>query len=115
MSMVQLSPPVSGSICRLSVHGERISVIHFFICLFARVFLDRHSVLSRGHCWQAKCGDNDFPALSWRLLRSNPSPPVRGELLFKDGITKPAAPVSAPIVIESSLVECASEGVCTPQ
>lgn len=39
------------------------------------------------------------------------NPPVRGGLLFKDGTTKPAAPVSDPVVIESSLEECASEGV----
>lgn len=37
---------------------------------------------------------------------------MRCKLLFKDGITRPAAAVSAPIVIESALVECASEGVC---
>ncbi len=43
------------------------------------------------------------------------SPGVRSALLFKDGITQPAAAVSAPIVIESALAECASEGVCAPQ
>lgn len=40
---------------------------------------------------------------------------MRSTLLFKDGITQPAAAISAPIVIESVLVECASEGVCSPQ
>lgn len=40
----------------------------------------------------------------------NPSAGVRSELLFKDGTTQPAAVVSAPIVIESALVVCASEG-----
>lgn len=40
---------------------------------------------------------------------------MRSALLFKDGITQPAAAVSAPIVIESALAECASEGVCAPQ
>ena len=39
---------------------------------------------------------------------------MRSALLFKDGITEPAAAVSAPIIIESALVECASEGVCAP-
>lgn len=37
---------------------------------------------------------------------------MRSALLFKDGITQPAAAISAPVVIESALVECASEGVC---
>lgn len=39
---------------------------------------------------------------------------MRIALLFKDGITRPAAAISAPIVIESVRVECTGEGVCTP-
>lgn len=45
----------------------------------------------------------------------NPSPGVRSTLLFKDGITQPAAAISALVVIESVLVECTSKGVRSPQ
>lgn len=39
---------------------------------------------------------------------------MRMALLFKDGITRPAAAISAPIVMESVRVERAGEGVHTP-
>ncbi len=39
---------------------------------------------------------------------------MRSALLFKDGITQPAAAISTLVVIESVLGECASEGECAP-
>lgn len=39
---------------------------------------------------------------------------MRIALLFKDGMTRPAAAISATIVIKSVRVECTSEGVHTP-
>lgn len=60
------------------------------------------------------CGGYDFPPLIWQLLCPKPKAlRVRRTPLFKDGITQPAAAISTPIIIESVLVDCTSEGVCS--
>lgn len=93
--MLQLSPPDSGPIESAMNH---LGVTCYFFILVL------------------KWGVNHFPPLTCQLfVPKNPSPGVRRALLFKDGTTQPAAAVSAPIVIESALVECASEGVCAPK
>lgn len=56
-----------------------------------------------------------FLLLIWGICAPNQNAGTRITLLFKDGITQPAAAISAPNVIESVLVECTSEGVCSPQ
>lgn len=61
------------------------------------------------------CGWNDFP-LHWLggFCAQKPlfSSGWRSALLFTDGTTQPAAAASAPVAIESALLECAGEGVC---
>lgn len=85
------------------------SAVHYFG--FVDVLFVWRSVLDRGLRVESMIFLHWLGVICAQILGSG----VRSWLLFKDGITQPAAAISSPIVIESGQVECASEGVCAPQ